>query len=176
MRYAAILLGAGLAALPQIAAAEVAEADATGFTVRGTVRVAAAPRAAWDGLTRPSRYWNGDHSWSGDAANFTLDPVAGGCFCEALPAGGGSVEHARVIYAAPGEMLRLRGALGPLQSEALTGVLTVTLKAVDGGTEIAWDYVVSGHARFGLVELAPVVDGVIGEQFGRLGDALGRLD
>ena len=81
-----------------------------------------------------------------------------------------------MVYAAPGEMLRLRGSLGPLQSEALTGTLTVTLKAVDGGTEIDWTYVVGGHARFSLQELAPVVDGVIGEQFGRLGDMLGRLD
>ena len=155
--------------------AEVVENGAAGFTVHGTVHVAATPDATWEGLTQPSRYWNGEHSWSGDAANMTLEPVAGGCFCEVLPASGGAVEHARVVYAAPGEMLRLRGSLGPLQAEALTGTLTVTLKAVDGGTEIAWDYVVGGHARFGLETLAPAVDGVIGEQFGRLGDALGPL-
>jgi hypothetical protein len=175
MKRAAFLLAAGTVALPSVAVAEVTEADATGFTAHGSVRVAVAPRSAWEGLTMPSGYWNGEHSWSGDSANFALDPVAGGCFCEALPASGGSVEHARVVYAAPGEMLRLRGSLGPLQSEALTGTLTVTLKPIDGGTEIAWDYVVGGHARFGLEQLAPVVDGVIGEQFGRLGDALGRL-
>lgn len=175
MRRVAILLAAVAAASPAMALAEVTEADATGFTAHGTVRVAVAPGQAWAGLVQPSRYWNAEHSWSGESANFALDPVAGGCFCEALPAMAGSVEHMRVVYAAPGEMLRLRGALGPLQSEALTGTLTVTLKAVDGGTEIAWDYVVGGHARFGLEQLAPAVDGVIGEQFGRLGDALGRL-
>jgi hypothetical protein len=173
-----MMLGAAAFAslAPAAALAEVVEADAGGFTVHGTVRVAATPHAAWEGLIQPARYWNGDHSWSGDAANLTLEPVAGSCFCEVLPASGGAVEHARVVYAAPGEMLRLRGSLGPLQSEALTGTLTVTLKAVDGGTEIDWTYVVGGHARFSLPELAPVVDGVIDEQFGRLGDSLGRLN
>jgi carbon monoxide dehydrogenase subunit G len=179
MKLWAKLMAAGAAAcaaaLPVAAQAEVTEADASGFTAHGTARVAATPHAAWEALIQPARYWNGEHSWSGDAANMTLEPVAGSCFCEALPASGGSVEHARVLYAAPGEMLRLRGSLGPLQAEALTGTLTVTLKAVDGGTEISWDYVVGGHARFGLEQLAPVVDGVIGEQFGRLADGLGRL-
>lgn len=164
------------ACFPAAAQAEVVEAGPGGFTVGGAVPVAATMSETWDGLAHPARFWNPAHSWSGDAANMTLEPVAGGCFCEALPASGGSVEHARVIYAAPGEMLRLRGALGPLQAEALTGTLTVTLKAADGGTEIAWEYVVGGHARFALTDLAPVVDGVIGEQFGRLADGLGRLD
>ena len=157
------------------AQAEVAQSGPAGFSVRGAVQVSTSPEQAWAGLVQPAGYWNGAHSWSGDAANMTLEPVAGGCFCETLPANGGSVEHARVTYAAPDEMLRLRGSLGPLQAEALTGTLTVTLKPVDGGTEIAWEYVVGGHARFSLEQLAPVVDGVIGEQFGRLGDALGRL-
>ena len=37
-----------------------------------------------------------------------------------------------VVYAAPDKALRMRGALGPLQSEAVTGVLTIALEAVDG--------------------------------------------
>ena len=45
---------------------------------------------------------------------------AGGCFCERLK-DGGSVQLLQVVYAAPGEGLRLRGALGPLQTEASTG-------------------------------------------------------
>lgn len=169
------LIAIVLAGMPLAALAEVTEADASGFTAHGSVRVTVSPAEAWDGLAQPSRYWNAAHSWSGDAANMTLEPVAGGCFCEALPASSGSVEHARVVYAAPGETLRMRGSLGPLQAEALTGTLTVTLRAVDGGTEIAWDYVVGGHARFSLEQLALVVDGVIGEQFGQLADVLGRL-
>ena len=160
------IAAAAAGALP--AHAEVVESGAAGFTVHGTVRVAATPQAAWEGLIQPSRYWNGEHSWSGDAANMTLEPMAGRCFCEGLPASGGSVEHARVVYAAPGEMLRLRGSLGPLQAEALTGTLTMTVQPSGAGSKIAWDYVAGGYARMSLKELAPVVDRVVGEQLKRL--------
>ena len=155
------------------------ESSATGFTTSSTVTVAATPAQAWDTLGHPARYWSSQHSWAGNAANLTLDPVAGGCFCERWPGRNGnrqpgSAEHMRVLNSAPFELLRMRGALGPLQSEALTGVLTVTLKPVAGGTEITWEYVVGGHARFDLPGIASAVDGVLGEQLGRLADLLGR--
>src|SRR3546814_10432451 len=79
-------------------------------------------------LSQPGRWWNGAHSYSGSAANLRLEPVAGGCFCEALPGEEGrvgSVEHARVIHAAPDRQLRLSGALGPLPAEAGTGTLKI---------------------------------------------------
>ena len=84
---------------------------------------------------------------------------------------GGSVEHMRVIYAAPGEMLRMSGALGPLQSEAVVGTLTVELSLApggSGGTEVSWTYVVGGHARLALPEAAGAVDMVLGEQSRRM--------
>ena len=49
---------------------------------------------------------------------------------------GGSVQLLQVVYAAPGEGLRLRGALGPLQTEGVDGTLSWTLKAVEGGTSL----------------------------------------
>lgn len=175
-RFTRAVAALALAAAPP-AQAKVAESSAAGFTVTETATVAADPMQAWDALAHPARWWNSQHSWSGDAANLTLDPAAGGCFCEQLPASAGhpagSVEHMRVIYAAPGQLLRMRGALGPLQSEALTGTLTVTLKPVAGGTQIGWAYVVGGHARFDLAAIAPDVDQVLGEQLGRLADLLG---
>jgi hypothetical protein len=155
--------------------AEVIDASPAGMTTHGVARVAATPAQAWAVLVTPARYWNAEHSWSGDAANMTLDPRAGGCFCEALPKQGGSVRHMQVIFARPDDELRMSGALGPFQTEAVTGVLTVTLKPIAGGTEIAWDYKLGGYTRLNLVELAPVVDGVVGEQLGRLADLLGRL-
>jgi hypothetical protein len=62
----------------------------------------------------------------------------------------------------------MRGSLGPLQGEALTGVLTVTLEPVDEGTRLAWTYVVGGYARYPLPDIAPAVDGVIAEQMTRI--------
>ena len=41
-----------------------------------------------------------------------------------------------MIYAEPGVMLRMTGALGPLQGEALLGTLTIELRPVEGGTEL----------------------------------------
>jgi len=77
------------------------------------------------------------HSWSGDSHNLALDPRSGGCFCERLPARGdeqaGGVEHGRVIFVRPPHMLRLASALGPLQGDAVSGVLTFTIVPADSG-------------------------------------------
>jgi uncharacterized protein YndB with AHSA1/START domain len=164
----ATVLFAGLSAAP--AAAEVKEAGEGGFTLSFVHKVAASPAAVWAALAEPARWWSKDHSWSGDAKNFSLDPRAGGCFCERWGTGAAatSVEHARVVFAAPGTQLRMVGALGPLQGEALTGTLTFALKSAGGVTTVTVDYVVGGHARFPLKDIAPAVDGVIGEQARRL--------
>ena len=161
------------------ACAEVVAATPAGMTSTNRAAVTAEPGDVWAALTQPDLYWSADHSWSGNSENMTIDPRVGGCFCEALPAApGGWVEHARVIYYEPDRQLRLSGAFGPLQSEALTGTLTVTLTQVEGGsaTEIEWTYVVGGYARFDLVQLAPVVDGVMSEQLGRLAKLLDPID
>jgi len=150
----------GVIAAPGTAA--VQESTDSGFSVSTTQRVAASPAQVWAVLAQPARWWSSQHSWSGDAKNLSLDPVVGGCFCERW--GGNGAEHARVIFAKKDEQLRLRGAFGPLQGEALTGVLTFTLKSDGKVTTITADYVVGGHARFAVKDIAPAVDGVIGEQ------------
>jgi uncharacterized protein YndB with AHSA1/START domain len=165
---ARIVVLAALSAAP--AAAELKGVSESGFVVSHVHRVDAPPAAVWAALVQPSRWWSGEHSWSGDAKNFTLEPSAGGCFCERWGSGigGSSVEHARIIYAAPGAQLRMVGALGPLQGEALSGAFTISLKADGPSTTITMDYVVGGHARFSLRDVAPAVDQVIGEQARRL--------
>jgi len=136
--------------------------------------VAAPPARIWAALVAPSRWWNGQHSYSGDARNLTLEPRAGGCFCERVPKTKATVEHGRVIFAQPGALLRLSAALGPLQAEAVTGTLTWTLKAVEGGTQLTQTYVVGGYVRGGAERLAAPVDAVMTEQFGRLVAFAGR--
>lgn len=166
-----------LAGGAKTAAAKVDTASDTGFTVSHEGVVAASARSVWAALIKPSIWWSPAHSYSGAAKNFSLDRRPGGCFCEALPKGGG-VQHARVLYVAPEKTLRLSGALGPLQGEALTGTLTITLKPADKGTNIRFDYVVGGYARFDLKQIAPAVDAVIGEQRTRLARLIetGRAD
>jgi uncharacterized protein YndB with AHSA1/START domain len=108
MKYSFSVLLTLLAA-PVPAQAEVVSATPQGFEVKTQATVAASPQAVWAMLGRIERWWSPDHSYSGKAANLSLEPVVGGCFCEALE-GGGRVEHLRVVYAAPGKMLRLQGA------------------------------------------------------------------
>jgi hypothetical protein len=163
--YAAVML---MFAWPAISHARVVESTPNGFSVSFTAKVAAAPDAIWAQLVQPQLWWSKAHSWSGDASNFSLKAEPGGCFCEKLPSGG-FAEHARVIYAAPGKILRLSGGFGPLQGEGIAGTLTMRIKPGEGGTSIVdFDYVVGGYARFDLNEMSAAVEGVIGEQHKRL--------
>ena len=168
LRMKAILLGVAIASAALPAQGKVAATDDRGFAISHSAEVKATPDAVWAQLVHPEAWWNKDHSWSGNSANFWMTPIAGGCFCEKLP-NSGFVEHARVIYVAPSRMLRLSGALGPLQGEALTGTLTITIKAGTSGTSVvSFDYVVGGYSRFPLKEIAPAVDSVLAEQHRRL--------
>jgi len=157
----ALLIPALLATAP--ASAEVVKVEGSTFVVEHKLTVAAAPDAVWRALSAPSRWWSKAHSWSGDAANLSMAMRPGGCFCEALPDGGGA-EHARVIHVAPNRLLRLSGALGPLQQGAVTGTLSFEMTGEGQGTALVVRYVVSGYTGMDAAKLAPLVDGVIGEQ------------
>jgi hypothetical protein len=168
-----LAFAAVLSAAPLPAAAEVAASGEIGFVSHNEALVDATPQAAWDALLRPADWWNGEHTYSGDPNNLSIELKSGGCFCEGVPATGGEIEHMRVIYIAPQSTLRMTGGLGPLQSEAVTGVLTVTLSSEGEMTRISWDYVVGGYVRMSMTELAPLVDQVVGEQLLRLAARLG---
>ena len=160
-----------LAAAP--AGAEVKSATASGFEVQSAVVVRATPEQAWAMIARPSEWWDPQHSWSGKAGNLSLDPRAGGCFCEAVPPGG-TVEHGRVLSAIPGKLLLLEAPLGPIQSLAVATRLSWRLAPVPGGTEITQTYAIGGYVPVGADKLAPAVDGVLAGQLARLKARLER--
>ena len=174
MRYALFTIGL-LAATASPALAEVKAASESGFNVVHIASVNATPDEIWKRLVSPKDYWNKAHSWSGSSAGFYIDAQANGCFCELFQetdANGkvktvGSVEHMRVIFAQPGKVLRMQGALGPLQSEAVIGTLTVAIAPSkdNAGTTVSFSYVVGGYMRYKVSEIAPAVDKVLGEQF-----------
>ena len=164
------VLLAVLASSPAVA--EVKSLSASGFEVQSRVTVAASPADAYAALGRISEWWDPEHSYSGRAANLRLDLRAGGCFCETLN-GGGGVEHMRVVYAQPGQVLRLQGGLGPLQAQAAVGTLTWSLKPAGSGTEIIQTYIVGGYISAGADKIAPMVDTVMAEQLRRLQQRLG---
>ena len=181
-RLAAVVIAALMIAQP--VAAEVVEADNDGFVTRDVVVVSADTKATWLALISPAKWWNSAHTWSGKAENLTLKPQAGGCFCERIPEDPdptritleGSVEHMRVIQAFPEKALRMRGGLGPLQSEAATGVLTIAMSPVDEGTRIVWEYAVGGRMRYEVPVISKAVGGVMSQQLAGLADLLGRVD
>ncbi|WP_240504577.1 SRPBCC family protein [Tsuneonella mangrovi] len=165
--------------------AKVIKSEANMFVTRDSATVKAAPLETWLMLIKPAEWWNSAHTWSGDAANLTITPQGGGCFCERIPeeptansAGlAGSAQHMTVVLAEPLKALRMRGALGPLQSEPVTGVLTITLQPTDtGGTKIVWEYVVGGQMRYPVDVISKAVDGVMSEQLDGLAAKLGRVD
>lgn len=180
MKTVASAFALALAATAVPAAAKVTEVSERGFVIRYLAEVPADAGTAWDMLLKPSEWWDSKHTWSGDAANLSLDPRAGGCFCEVLrdakskkgaPRGG--VEHMRIVYIENDRALRMVGALGPLQADAAQGTLTVQLKPVGKGTQILLEYVVGGYLRTPMDKLAPAVDGVLGEQMAGLARKLG---
>ena len=164
-----------LPALSSPAFAEVKATSETGFNVVHIAEVATTPDMVWKRLLAPKDWWNKAHSWSGSSEGFYIDPQANGCFCELFQDKGadgklktvGSVEHMRVIFAQPGKVLRMQGALGPLQSEAVVGTLTVAMEPAKDGktTKVSFSYVVGGYMRYKVPEIAPAVDKVLGEQF-----------
>jgi uncharacterized protein YndB with AHSA1/START domain len=170
-----VAVASALALAPTGANASLAASSDSGFVSHNEALVAVSPGEAWEVLIRPGGWWNSDHTYSGDAANMAISPKAGGCFCETIPGTGGEVEHMRVIYVAPGSALRMSGGLGPLQSEPVSGVLTITLKPEGEMTRISWDYVVGGYMRTPIAEMAPIVDQVVGEQLLRLATRLGTV-
>ena len=147
--------------------ADVKDTRENGFVIEATVMADASPAAVYRQLVRVADWWDPKHTWSGSARNLKLEAKAGGCFCEKL-ADGGSVQHARVIFAQPGKLLRLDGALGPLQDMAVSGVLSFNLAPDGPGTRINMTYRVAGVLAMDSAKLAPLVDQVMGIQLGRL--------
>jgi uncharacterized protein YndB with AHSA1/START domain len=162
-----LILAAGIGQISREAAAEVTAVGSEGFEVREQVHVAAPPAAVYAALITPARWWDPQHTYSGNAASLTLDAKAGGCWCERL-ADGGSVLHLVVVYAAPGKGLRLRGALGPLQAMGVEGAMSFSLKGGNGGTDLTVTYAVGGYSREGFDKLSKAVDDVLVEQSARL--------
>lgn len=183
MRFAATVFAAGMLAAAAPISAKVGETSDSGFVTQDSAEVAATPMETWLALIRPGLWWNDAHTWSADASNMTLTPQAGGCFCERVPGEDrddgfsldGSVQHMQVIQAYPLKNIRMRGGLGPLQGEPATGVLTITLEEIDGGTRIRWEYVVGGYMRYEVATISKAVDGVMSQQLAGLRDHLGAL-
>jgi uncharacterized protein YndB with AHSA1/START domain len=168
VRTALIGLAVCLVGALPCARAAVDEVSAQGFVVSHEVTIAAGAQQVYEQLVdEVGRWWSSAHTFSGEAKNLRIEARPGGCFCETLPAGGG-VEHLRVVQVKPGRLIRMSGALGPLQGHGLAGSMTWSFTSVEGGTKVALRYSVGGFLGGGFEPLAPAVDRVLGEQLNRL--------
>jgi len=149
------------------ASASVVQVAPNGFLVRHEMIINGSPARVYESLVeRVGSWWNPDHTYSHDTRNLSIDARPGGCFCEKLGTGG--IEHLRVVYVAPGEIIRMTGALGPMQQSGLAGSLTWRFANVFGGTKLTLTYSVGGFMEGGFEKMAPAADGMLGEQVQRL--------
>ena len=154
--------------IPALASADVVDRSAAGFTVKTVVTVEASPARAFRALVDDvGRWWDASHTVSGDAGNLSMTASPGGCFCERLK-NSGHVAHAVVNHVVPGELLRMTGALGPLQEHAVTGTLTWQFAASGEDATVTLTYSVGGYFPGGFEKIAGPVDQVLSDQVKRL--------
>lgn len=150
------------------ASAGVLAVASHGFSAKQEIDIAASPARVYDAIVgQVGEWWNPSHTYSGNGNNLSMEPRAGGCFCEALPNSGG-VEHMRIVYLQPARVVRLSGGLGPLQEHGLNAVLTLSFKATEVGTRVTAIYNVGGYMVGGFEKIAAPVDQVLTEQWSRL--------
>ncbi|MCB2213464.1 SRPBCC domain-containing protein [bacterium] len=151
--------------------AETEPFEINGFSITQTVTVPGTPMDAFNTFTGDIKPW-WDHSMSENPDVLRIDPYAGGQFYEKMSNGQGTVEHARVIFAMPGKLLRLHGPFG-LSGLAVDMVSTITFAPVSAdGEEVqpgasgdvtsdSTRVTVEGHIVGQIdTELAEIVDGV----------------
>jgi uncharacterized protein YndB with AHSA1/START domain len=155
-----------LVLLASAARAEVKEAGPDHLLIQDQRTVHVPPDKLYATLIDVGHWWNSEHTYSGDASHLTIQAEAGGCFCERW--NNQSVAHGRVVWASPGHLLRLDTALGPMQSMAVQGVMTFTLKPAPEGTALQFEYRVNGSSASGLDKIAPAANDMLMDQLQRL--------
>ena len=144
------------------------QVTSNGFVVKFDVSVNAPAAKVYDALVgQIGSWWNPEHTYSHDAKNLSIDARPGGCFCEKLPNGGG-MEHLRVVYVAPPQIVRFSGALGPLQASGVAGSMTWKLTDGPDSTRFELSYSVGGFIQGGFEKIAPAVEAMLREQLDRL--------
>ena len=168
MRVTTIFAALLFVIAPRWAMGGVADSSSTGFTVKISLTIQAAPADVYRRLVRDvGDWWDPQHTFSGDSHNLSIEERPMGCFCEKLP-NQGAVRHMEVLLVAPGKTLVLSGGLGPLQSIAATGSMTIQLSPAQDGTKLDLAYAVTGYIPAGMNTWAAPVDSVLRQQLTRL--------
>ncbi len=164
----ALIATAASVILAAPASAEIMSRTPDSFTLRYAGSVGVGRGDVFGVITSISQWWDGTHTYSGDAANLTLGLEVGGCFCEALP-DGTTFEHGRVTVF-DDDHLTLNAPLGPLKGRATRADLTFSWPEneallADDETGVVIIFVVEGP---GVGAFADAVDTVMLSQHERL--------
>ena len=112
----------GLATIAGQSAAEVKSAAPGKFKIEQELILPATPNEVFDAVTGDITPW-WDHSFSAHPKKLYIEARPGGGFYEIFDDAGNGVQHAVVIYADRGKMLRFTGPLG-LSGRAVDCVTT----------------------------------------------------
>ena len=169
---AALTALVALCATPAALATAV-DSSPAGFTLENSVVVQADADTAWKARVGDvEAWWPKDHSWWDADSRLSIEPRAGGCFCEI--SGDRQAQHMAVTFVEPGKLLRMTGGLGPLQGMGLHGALEFRLAPAGAGrTRITLWYRAGGYTPDDLAKFAPEVDRVQAQQLGGLATHLG---
>jgi hypothetical protein len=159
-----LIAAAVLALTAPAARAEVVERQANGFSLRMSAPANAGWAQAYFAVGDPGNWWNGAHTYSGDATNLSLPLEVGACLCERL-ADGSIFEHGRVVSLTPQREVRLDAPLGPLKGKTARAELAFSWEPAERGTVVlTMTFVVEGQ---GVGSFADAVDQVMADQFQR---------
>lgn len=156
-----------LTTLHATALAEVTSTNDHSFELKIMTNVPVPPNVAYEAFLRVDQWWNPEHSYFGKSEYFSLDPVAGGCFCERE--GKNEVQHMQVVFVQPNKQINMLGGLGPLQMMAAHGAMGWKFEAQENGsTNIVQVYRVTALNADMVEMLAKAVNSVQQQQQERL--------
>ena len=168
MKFTTACLLGGLLVSGNVSA-EIVEASATHYVLRHEATSTLSADALWDRLVDPASWWHPEHTYSGNAANLSLDLKPGGLGSETWE--GGAVSHGTVLLVVDGSTLQLNAPFGPLLAAGAHTIWTITVTPSDSGSTVVFDEVSSGPPSAALDKLAAAVDYVKSEAIARLTSA-----
>ncbi|MBD3668144.1 MAG: SRPBCC domain-containing protein [Kangiella sp.] len=152
------------------AQAEVTEVSEQHFTISIETTLKAPSDQAYQQFLQIGDWWQDSHTWFGDASTMSIEPKAGGCFCERN--GDKQALHMTIAHVNPGISVQMIGGLGPLQSLAVNGHMLWKFESTeDGNTTLTLTYRVTGFINQNTEDWSKAVNGVLQQQV----DSLSKL-
>ncbi|ACV26393.1 SRPBCC family protein [Kangiella koreensis] len=150
-----------------IAKAEVSEVSEQHFTININTAIEAPIGEVYDQFIQIGDWWQDSHTWFGDASKMSIEPEAGGCFCERNNEQ--QALHMTISQINLGKSLHMTGGLGPLSSLAVNGYMTWSFEETDNKTtNLKLNYRVTGFVNQKTEDWAKAVNGVLQQQLENL--------